>query len=105
MLFLSGAVPIDRATGDTVGESIEEQTSQTIDNLAAILGEAGGTLDDVVKSTVFLTDSTLAAGMNSVYSQRFTAPYPARSTVQVGPLARVEFLIEIEAIAILDDDR
>ena len=105
LLFLSGAVPVDRSTGETVGTTIGEQTTQTLDNLAAILAEAGGTLDDVVKTTVFLTDSTLASGMNAVYSGRFAAPFPARSTVQVGPLARPEFLIEIEASAVVDPSR
>jgi 2-iminobutanoate/2-iminopropanoate deaminase len=98
-LFLSGAVPVDRDTGDTVGESIGEQTAQVLSNLEAVLAASGASLEDIVKTTVFLTDPGLAAGMNEVYSQRFQPPRPARSTVVVGPLARPEFLVEIEAIA------
>jgi 2-iminobutanoate/2-iminopropanoate deaminase len=92
-------VPIDRDTGETVGEDIGAQTAQVLGNLEAVLAAAGAGLDDVVKTTVFLTDPGLAAGMNEVYAERFQAPRPARSTVVVGPLARPEFLLEIEAIA------
>jgi 2-iminobutanoate/2-iminopropanoate deaminase len=98
-LFISGAVPIDRDTGDTVGEDIGAQTAQVLGNLEAVLAAAGARLEDVVKTTVFLIDPGLAAGMNEVYAERFQAPRPARSTVVVGPLARPEFLLEIEAIA------
>lgn len=98
-LFVSGCVPVDRATGETVGTTIEEQTAQVLDNIRAIVEQAGATLGDVVKTTVFLTDTALAKGMNSVYAGVFAEPRPSRSTVEVGPLARPEFLIEIEAIA------
>ncbi len=99
-VFVSGQVPIDRSTGATVGTDIEAQTAQVIDNIEALLTEAGLSLDHVVKTVVFLTDSSLAAGMNRVYADRFAPVRPARSTVQVGPLARPEFLIEVEAIAL-----
>lgn len=98
-LFLSGAVPIDRASGATVGTDIGTQTAQVLSNLEAVLAEAGSKLADIVKTTVFLTDPSLAAGMNEVYAERFQVPRPARSTIVVGPLARPEFLVEIEAIA------
>lgn len=102
LLFVSGAVPVDPATGATVGTTIEDQTARVLDTIAAVLATAGSSLDDVVKTTVFLTDSTMAAGMNEVYAARFSRPHPARSTVQVGPLARPEFLVEIEAVAMVD---
>lgn len=98
-LFLSGAVPVDRGDGSTVGTEIGAQTAQVIDNLEAVLAEAGASLADVVKTTVFITEKSLAAGMNEVYGERFEPPRPARSTFVVGPLARPEFLLEIEAIA------
>lgn len=98
-LFLSGAVPVDRRDGATVGTEIGAQTTQVIDNLEAVLAEAGASLADVVKTTVFIVEQSLAAGMNEVYGERFQAPHPARSTFVVGPLARPEFLLEIEAIA------
>jgi 2-iminobutanoate/2-iminopropanoate deaminase len=85
-IFISGAVSYDLESGKSVG--------------VAILTQCGLTTDDVVKTTVFLTDCSLASEMNEVYSVRFKTPYPARSTVQVGPLARPEYLIEIEAIAL-----
>lgn len=102
-LFLSGAVPIDRNTGEVVGTDIQTQTAQVLDNLNMILSEAGCSLANIVKTTVFLTRTTDAAGMNAVYSQRFTRPYPARSTVEVGPLARPDFLVEIEGIAVVPE--
>ncbi len=98
-LFLSGAVPVDRSDGSTVGADIRAQTAQVISNLEAVLAADGASIADVVKTTVFITDQGFAAGMNEVYSQRFPEPRPARSTFVVGPLARPEFLIEIEAIA------
>lgn len=101
LVFLSGAVPIDPASGDTVGRDITAQTERVLDNLELLLQEAGGDLSDVVKTTVFLVDAKLAADMNAVYARRFTGVLPARSTVQVGPLARPEYLLEIEAIAVL----
>lgn len=98
-LFLSGMVPVDLADGASVGGDIRVQTARVVANLERILAEAGGSLANVIKTTVFLTDSTLAAGMNEAYASAFNAPRPARSTVQVGPLARPEFLIEMEAVA------
>ena len=99
-VFVSGAVSYDLASGESVGVDIQEQTTQILNNIEAILAQAGLTADDIVKTTVFLTDCSLAPKMNEVYSVRFKTPYPARSTVQVGPLARPEYLIEIEAIAV-----
>lgn len=99
-VFVSGAVPYSLVDGTPVGDDIQAQTNQVLNNIEQLLAEIGLNLDDIVKTTVFLTDSSMAAGMNEVYRTRFTPPYPARSTVQVGPLARPEYLIEVEAIAL-----
>lgn len=101
MIFVSGAVPIDPATGDTVGNDVQAQTRQVLTNIDQTLRAAGSSLDGVVKTTVFLTDSLTIADMNAAYREFFTNHLPARSTVQVGPLARPEFMIEIDAIAVV----
>jgi 2-iminobutanoate/2-iminopropanoate deaminase len=99
LLYLSGLVPVDPADGSTVGSTIQAQTEQVISVMRRLLAAGGAELSDVVKTTVFLTDPSLAAGMNEVYSTHFAEPRPARSTVVVGPLARPEFMIEVESIA------
>jgi len=99
LLFLSGLVPVDPRDGSTVGATIQDQTRQVLTLMRRLLAAGGATHSDVVKTTVFLTDPSLAAGMNEVYAECFSEPRPARSTVVVGPLARAEFLVEIEAIA------
>lgn len=100
LIFVSGAVPVDPVTGETVAGGIEEQTRRTLLNIELTLLAAGSSLDRLIKTTVFLTDSKLAPLMNESYAEVLAGHMPARSTVQVGPLARPEFLIEIEAIAI-----
>ena len=80
-------------------EGIKAQTAQSLDNVCAILKEAGLTIDNVVKTTVFLADMSLFADMNEVYGSRFTAPYPARSAVAVKELPK-QALVEIEVIAV-----
>ena len=97
-VFVSGQIPRDSSTGEIVGDDIGEQTDQTIDNIEAVLAEADLTLDDVVKTQVFLTDVSMFDGMNAAYRERFTEPYPARSALEVADLA-ADILIEIEAIA------
>ena len=99
-VFVSGATPVDFATGLTVTGGIEEQADRVLSNIQLILRQAGSELREVVKTTVYLTDGKLAAGMNDVYRRYFVTPYPARATIMVGPLARPEFLIEVEAIAL-----
>jgi 2-iminobutanoate/2-iminopropanoate deaminase len=99
-VFTAGQVPFDPATGALVGPSIEEQTAQALDNVAAVLGEAGATLADVVKVTAFLADMALFPAYDAVYRTYFPEPRPARSTVGVGLHG---FLVEIEAIAVLPD--
>lgn len=100
LLFLSGQVPIDPATGDLVEGGIQEQARQSLTNLKAILNEAGTNMGAVVKTTVFLKNMDDFAAMNEVYAQFFQQPYPARSAVQVAKLPK-DVLVEIEAIAAL----
>ena len=96
-VFISGQIPVNPATGE-VPEGITAQTAQSIANIKAILAEAGLTIDNVVKTTVFLADMSLFADMNAVYAEQFTAPFPARSAVAVKELPK-QVLVEIEVIA------
>lgn len=98
MLFLSGQLPIDAATG-LMAEGIEEQAKQSLSNIKHILEEAGLTMANVVKTTVFLADMSLFAEMNKVYSTFFQGEYPARSAVAVKALPK-DALVEIECIAV-----
>ena len=101
LLFVSGQIPLDPATGNLIPEeTIQAQTTQALKNLSAILAEAGATLDNVVKTTVFLKDMEDFAEMNRVYQTFFAADCPARSAVQVGRLPK-DVRVEIEAIAVL----
>lgn len=100
LVFVSGQIPLDPATGGLVEGGIEAQTERVIANLAAVLEAAGSSLDRVVKTTVFLTDLALFPRVNTVYAAHFTGdPAPARATVEVAalPLAAE---VEIEAVAI-----
>ena len=98
MLFVSGQLPLD-PSGALVGAGdIKAQTQRVLDNIAAILREAGSSLDEVVKTTVFLTSLDDFSGMNEVYASAFKPPYPARSTVEIGRLPG-GMLLEIECIA------
>lgn len=98
MLFLSGQLPIDAATG-LMAEGIEEQAKQSLSNIKHILEESGLTMANVVKTTVFLADMSLFADMNKVYSTFFQGEYPARSAVAVKALPK-DALVEIECIAV-----
>lgn len=102
-IFLSGQIPIDPSTGAVAGGTIEEQTRQVLKNLQAVLESEGATLDDVVKTTVYLTDLSAFAAMNSVYGEFFKAPYPARATVGVSALPK-GVGVEIDAIAVTGDE-
>ncbi len=99
LVFVSGQLPIDPATG-AMPEGIKEQTAQSIANLKAILAKAGATLDNVVKTTVFLADMELFGAMNEVYASEFKAVYPARCAFAVKELPK-KALVEIEVIAAL----
>lgn len=98
LVFVSGQLPIDPATGAFPEGGVKEQTRQSLTNASAILEEAGLGLGNVVKTTVFLADMADFAAMNEVYSQFFTAPFPARSAVAVKSLPKGA-LVEIECIA------
>lgn len=97
-LFISGQLPIDPATGNFAEGGIRELTRQSLENVKNILAEAGLTLADVVKTTVFLADMSDFTAMNEVYAEYFTAPAPARSAVAVKTLPKGG-LVEIEVIA------
>ena len=98
IIFTSGQIPIDPATGSFVEGGIKEQTRQSLLNVKAILNEVGTTMDHVIKTTVFMADMNDFAEMNSVYSEFFNTPYPARSAVAVKTLPKGA-LVEIEVIA------
>ena len=99
MVFLSGQLPIDAATGEFVPGGIKEQTLQIFKNIEAVLKEANLTLDNVVKTTVFLADMDFFADMNEVYATQFSGIFPARSAVAVKTLPK-NADIEIEVIAV-----
>ena len=98
MLFISGQIPINPATGNIVEGGIYEQTEQVMKNLEGILTEAGYTFDNVVKSTCLLSDMANFAAMNEVYGKRFTQNPPAGAAIAVRTLPK-EVLVEIEMIA------
>lgn len=100
LLFLSGQLPICPEKGEIVAEDIEGQTEQSLENVRAILASAGCSMDDVVKTTVFLKDIADFAQMNSVYARFFQeGNYPARSAVQVAALPK-DARVEIEVVAV-----
>jgi len=103
-VFVTGTGPIDPASGKLVGETIEQQTAQTIDNILAILQADGASLSDVVKVTVHLSDTSLFARYNAVYASRFTKPYPVRTTVGSDLGHSPGMLIEIDCIAYCPKD-
>ncbi|SNU03215.1 2-iminobutanoate/2-iminopropanoate deaminase [Prevotellaceae bacterium MN60] len=98
LVYTSGQIPIDPATGAFAEGGIKEQTRQSLNNVKAILEEEGLAMDNVVKTTVFMADMGDFAEMNGVYAEFFTEPYPARSAVAVKTLPKGA-LVEIEVIA------
>ncbi len=98
LVFVSGQLPIDPATGAFAEGGIKELTRQSLTNMKAILEEAGTSMSNVVKTTVFLADMNDFAAMNEVYAEFFAAPSPARSAVAVKTLPKGA-LVEIECIA------
>jgi 2-iminobutanoate/2-iminopropanoate deaminase len=98
-LFVTGTGPIDPGTGEVVGDSIEQQTEQTIDNICAILEADGASLRDVVKVNVHLSDTSLFARYNAVYARRFSQPYPVRTTVGSDLGHTPGMLLEIDCVA------
>ena len=98
LVYTSGQIPIDPATGVFVEGGIKEQTRQAMLNVKAILEENGLSMNDIVKKTVFMADMNDFADMNAVYAKFFTEPYPARSAVAVKTLPKGA-LVEIEVVA------
>ncbi len=98
LLFCSGQIPLDPVTGQMIEGDVDAQTRRVLENVRAILVAANATFDDVVKTTVFLADMTDFAAMNAVYAEYFSAPAPARSTVQAARLPR-DARVEIEVVA------
>lgn len=99
MVFASGQLPINPATGAFVEGGVKEQTRQSLTNVQNILREAGVDLSHVVKTTVFLSDMANFGAMNEVYAEFFTQPFPARSAVAVKTLPK-DALVEVECIAV-----
>ena len=98
LLFLSGQIPLDPATGNLVAGGIEEQTRQVFTNIGAILDAAGLSFDAVVSATVYVMDMNDFAKVNEIYATYFSSPAPARATVQVARLPK-DSLVEIQIIA------
>ena len=101
LLYTSGQVAIDPKTGNFITGGIKEQTKQVMENLVALLKEAGSDLSKVIKTTVFIKDMNDFAAMNEVYAEYFGESKPARSTVEVARLPK-DALVEIELIAYID---
>jgi 2-iminobutanoate/2-iminopropanoate deaminase len=102
LVFCSGQIGLDPAAGTIVAGGIEAETRRVLENIRAVLAEAGLGLKDVVKTTIFLIDLGDFEIVNRVYGEHFEAPYPARSTVQVAALPR-KARIEVEAVAMRRD--
>lgn len=98
LLFISGQIPVDPATGEVVEATIQAQATRSLTNIQNILAQAGATMDNVVKTTVFLKDIGDFVEMNKIYASFFGAECPARSAVQVAKLPK-DVMLEIEAIA------
>lgn len=98
LVYTSGQLPIDPATGAFVEGGIKEQTRQSLSNVQAVLREAGLSMSNVIKTTVFMADMADFAAMNEVYAEFFAEPYPARSAVAVKTLPKGA-LVEIEVVA------
>lgn len=101
MVFLSGQLPMDAATGELVEGDIAAQARRAFDNLRAICQAAGGSLDDVARVGLYLTDLSQFAVVNTVMAEYFSEPYPARSTIEVSALPKgAQF--EVDAVMVLD---
>lgn len=100
LVFTSGQVPLDPATGSVAGDTIEQQSRQVCENLSAVLAAAGSGMDKVIKTTCFLSDMGNFAAFNDVYAEYFTQN-PARSCVAVRTLPK-NVLVEVECVAVVD---
>jgi 2-iminobutanoate/2-iminopropanoate deaminase len=100
MLFVSGQIPLDPATGQLVEGDIRAQTTRVLQNIGELLKAGGADFPDVVRTSIFLADLGDFAVVNEIYATYFTPPYPARATVQVARLPR-DVRVEIDAIAVI----
>ena len=97
VVFISGQIPLDPENGQLNNATFEDETNQVLDNLEAICQEAGGTLDHILKLTIYLTDLAKFDVVNSIMASRFSEPFPARATVEISKLPK-EVSIEMDAI-------
>jgi len=100
MVFFSGQIPLDPATGNVVDGGIEAQARRAFDNLKAVADAAGGSMADIVRVGLYLTDLSQFAAVNTVMADYFEAPYPARSTIEVSALPK-GVLFEVDAVMVL----
>ena len=100
MVFFSGQIPLDPATGNVVDGGIEAQARRAFDNLKAVADAAGGSMADIVRVGLYLTDLSQFAAVNAVMADYFEAPYPARSTIEVSALPK-GVLFEVDAVMVL----
>lgn len=98
LLFVSGQIPLDAQSGELVRTGVADETKKVLENLRAIIEAAGGSLGDVVKTTIFLKDMNNFSVVNEIYGTFFPQPFPARATVEVARLPR-DVNVEIDAIA------
>lgn len=101
IVFISGQIPLIPASGELNNKTFNDQTFQVIDNLEAICKEAGGSLDNILKLTIFLTDLSKFDEVNEIMSKRFSKPFPARATVEISKLPKGAD-IEMDAILSID---
>ena len=99
-VFFSGQIPLDPATGNVVDGGIEAQARRAFDNLKAVADAAGGSMADIVRVGLYLTDLSQFAAVNTVMAEYFEAPYPARSTIEVSALPK-GVLFEVDAVMVL----
>jgi len=99
LIFVSGQIPMDAATGEIISSDVKAETKKVMENIEAILTEAGSGFDQIIKSSIFLTDMQSFAQVNEVYGSYFTANFPARETVQVSALPK-GVNVEISVIAL-----
>ncbi len=98
LLFISGQIPIDPTTGAVVNTGIANETKKVLENLRAIVEAAGGNLNDIVKTTIYLKDMSQFSIVNEVYGSFFQQPFPARATIEISKLPK-DVNVEIDAIA------
>ena len=97
VVFISGQIPLNPENGQLNNTTFEDETNQVLDNLEAICQEAGGTLDHILKLTIYLTDLSKFDVVNSIMASRFSEPFPARATLEISKLPK-EVSIEMDAI-------